>query len=1003
MSTSFDPNSNATEKQVGTEALNSTAEFNQVAESTEDPLTFLRSRTQTSGESESETNTESAETESPPQPKLKFAYKVMLNAIALASLPVIALGITASLWVNTSIQSLKSEDDSAAIAQIEPLNTQLPLLFGIGALCSGAIAAFIAKRSARPVIEAAERSNTIINRLDRSDLSLRDRVEGNHELIGLRHNLEALETKIPSLLTQKESASERFQKLMGITQKIRGVLTEQEVFRTAVDEIRAVFRADRVAIYRLDSDIDGTIIEESVSPGFPKMLWTVLEDPCLADYLDYYKQGRIRAIHDIHNSGLDDCHIGLLDRFGIKANLVAPILKGDDLFGMIIVNQCSKPRTWLSHEIELLSQLTGQISFAIDFVRLLEETTQQVDQNQILVNMLRKVRETLNEDQILETTVTEWRKTLRAERVMVYGFDEKWYGTVLAEDVVPGVPKAIHAEIYDPCFAEGYVEKYRAGRVQAVNDISNAGLTKCHLQQLEPYQVKANLIAPILKGDQLFGLLIAHTCKAPRQWQSWEIDLHGQLATQVGYALEHARLLKRLDTDMTQMQQLITLSKTISRSLDESEILSATVEQVRKVLQTDRVMVYQFDSDWYGTVVAESVVPGYPKALWAKIKDPCFAQGFIAQYQEGRVQAVNDIYKADLTPCHIQQLEPFSVKANLVAPILKDGKLSGLLIAHECNKPREWQPQDISLMRQISLQVGIVLDHARLLAQVEASYQASKLESESQQSRSQSLEQEMSQWITQSQQTATGLEETAVKQLDAVTQVYQDLKANSKTAQEAQEVFNTLHSSQSQVAAILSETSQKAQQLSSILEAIHHSHSTLAAANQTRDTLGQQSGGQFNTLKDITSQLKLQAMNSALEAARVGDAGQEFANIGEQVLNLTRQLDAELVTIQPLIHQWHSSENELWADVTDNTEHLEHSIQQIQSLLENCDRLLKINAPIEEQAQALSKLIDKQIENNTGVNEEFLDLAGHIRQTSEQALTISNIIASWSQSHSKEG
>ncbi|MEA5505196.1 hypothetical protein VB735_19200 [Halotia wernerae UHCC 0503] len=79
-------------------------------------------------------------------------------------------------------------------------------------------------------------------------------------------------------------------------------------------------------------------------------------------------------------------------------------------------------------------------------------------------------------------------------------------------------------------------------------------------------------------------------------------------------------------------------------------------------MSTDRVMVYSFDANWYGTVIAEAVLPGFPKALRANIKDPCFAEGYVEQYQSGRVQAVNNIYEAGLSACHISQLEPFAVK-----------------------------------------------------------------------------------------------------------------------------------------------------------------------------------------------------------------------------------------------------------------------------------------------------------------------------------------------------
>jgi methyl-accepting chemotaxis protein PixJ len=202
--------------------------------------------------------------------------------------------------------------------------------------------------------------------------------------------------------------------------------------------------------------------------------------------------------------------------------------------------------------------------------------------------------------------------------------------------VVPGYPKVLRSEIQDICFGQGYVEKYQSGRVVATNNIHESGLADCHINLLESFAVKANLVAPILKDEQLFGLLIAHQCSRPRDWQQSEIDLFAQIAMQVGFALDHARLLQRIEAEGVQSQLLADTIGIIRQSLNEEDVLKTTVEEVRKALSTDRVMVYSFDADWSGTVIAESVVLTYPKVLRAEIQDPCFGQGYVEEYSRNQ-------------------------------------------------------------------------------------------------------------------------------------------------------------------------------------------------------------------------------------------------------------------------------------------------------------------------------------------------------------------------------
>ncbi len=54
------------------------------------------------------------------------------------------------------------------------------------------------------------------------------------------------------------------------------------------------------------------------------------------------------------------------------------------------------------------------------------------------------------------------------------------------------------------------------------------------------------MVTPILNNHQLIGLLCAHECSRPRNWQKSKIDLFRQLAIQVGIALEQATLLDEL-------------------------------------------------------------------------------------------------------------------------------------------------------------------------------------------------------------------------------------------------------------------------------------------------------------------------------------------------------------------------------------------------------------------------------------------------------------------------
>lgn len=157
------------------------------------------------------------------------------------------------------------------------------------------------------------------------------------------------------------------------------------------------------------------------------------------------------------------------------------------------------------------------------------------------------------------------------------------------------------------------------------------------------------------------------------------------------------------------------ISLKIRQSLQPEDILQTSVTEVHKLLKTDRVLIFRFWLDGSGTVVKESVLPGFPLVLGEKIDDPCFSQNYQEQYRHGRVSAIVDIEKAQIQECHANLLRKFSVKANLVVPIIERENCWGLLIAHQCSSPREWSKFEVELLQLLANQIGIALAQAQLL------------------------------------------------------------------------------------------------------------------------------------------------------------------------------------------------------------------------------------------------------------------------------------------------
>ena len=159
------------------------------------------------------------------------------------------------------------------------------------------------------------------------------------------------------------------------------------------------------------------------------------------------------------------------------------------------------------------------------------------------------------------------------------------------------------------------------------------------------------------------------------------------------------------------------IAQKIRQSLQLDEILQTAVEEIQKLLEVDRVLMFRFDRDGSGQVVQEKVLDGCPIVMGSKIIDPCFDRSYHQRYSQGRVYNVADITQAGFAPCYVNFLQQFKVKASVVVPIHLRDRLWGLLIVHHCQSPREWHLKEVEAMSQISTQIGIALAQAQLLEQ----------------------------------------------------------------------------------------------------------------------------------------------------------------------------------------------------------------------------------------------------------------------------------------------
>ena len=195
-----------------------------------------------------------------------------------------------------------------------------------------------------------------------------------------------------------------------------------------------------------------------------------------------------------------------------------------------------------------------------------------------------------------------------------------------------------------------------------------------------------------------------------------------------------------LRVSRNQENLLRCITNRIHLTLELQDILIATVGEVRSFLGTDRVMIYKFNVDSSGQVIAESIndrslpsllglnfpaddIPPHARELFIKsrvrslvnVNERKIGQSHVCDAQTKEIIS-EDFSHRPVDPCHVEYLTAMGVQSSLVVPILEEEKLWGLLVSHH-SQPRSVGKDELEVLQIVVDQLSVAIAHSTLLTQ----------------------------------------------------------------------------------------------------------------------------------------------------------------------------------------------------------------------------------------------------------------------------------------------
>ncbi|MDB9305384.1 MULTISPECIES: GAF domain-containing protein [Cyanophyceae] len=848
--------------------------------------------------------------------------------------------------------------------------------------------------------------------------------------------------------------------LQEITTRMRQASDMDTLFQVTVAQLRAKIACDRALIYHFTSLESGTVLSESRTRGWTPTLSENLPGILFGLYTseDYLEPV---AINDINQVQLTPYQKQLLEKFQVQSLLSVPIVVGGKVWGLLAINNCALARQWQESETTLLSQISTEITYRLQSFEFQKELQQQTLAKKSVAKVIDKILRVSNLEQIFNTTTQEIRQLLRCDRVGVYRFQPDWSGQFIAESVGEGWIKMVTPD-FKMVWEDSHLQETKGGRYAkgesfAVNDIYEMDHAQCHIDILEQFQMKAYMIVPIFAGEQLWGLLAAYQNSGPREWQSWQVSFLTQIGLQFGVAISQGEYLEQVQFKSDQLVQIAAQEKALTKivnrirqSLDVDEIFKTATQEVRQLLRCDRVAVYRFSPDWGGEFVAESVGHNWVKLVGIDIKtvwdDSHLQETQGGRYAKGESFVAKDIYKVDHSPCHIEILEQFEIKAYVIVPIFSGEQLWGLFAAYQNSGPRDWEETEATLLARMGDQLGLALQQTEYLQQLQTQSAQLAEAAAREKAAKELLQQRSIQLLTAVRPALDGdltvrapvTEDELGTIADAYNNTLQALRQIVIQVQTtSQKVAQTSSNSDASLAGLTNLAKQQSEEITTALDDIQHmvdstkavvtnadlvqvalqkANQTVesgdAAMNQTvkaiqgiRETVAQTSkkikrlsessqkiSKVVNLISNFATQTNVLALNAAIEATRAGEYGKGFAVVADEVRSLSRQSAAATIEIEKLVQEIQAETGEVSVAMETGIQQVVEGTNFVGETRQNLNAIVSATAEISLLIQRITAATQEQMGQSVTVTASMQDVAEIANKTFTESQEIATVL-----------
>ena len=501
----------------------------------------------------------------------------------------------------------------------------------------------------------------------------------------------------------------------------------EPVFQAMLENAVRICEAKFGSLFRFD----GKAFDLAAKFGTPPKLaeaqrQVLLTGPTPGGLLDR----AMRTKQVIHTAdATKDAAVGLAAKFGgARSTICVPMLKDDELIGALVIYR-QEVRPFTDKQIELLKNFAAQAVIAIENTRLLNELRQRTDdlseslEQQTATSKVLEVisRSAFDLQAVFETVAESSVRLCGADRSFIFRFD----GELLRMAVAYNAPQELKDFVsQNPVRLDRYAASGRAALERRTVHIPDV-LADPEFTYAGKEALRTILAVPILKGDDLLGVMNIYHLDEVRPFTDKQIALVETFADQAAIAIDNVRLLDalrhrtdELGRSVGELQALGEVSQAVNSTLDLETVLSTIVAKAAQLSGTETGAIYGYDEQ--AREFRLRATYGMDQALidaltqrHIGLDDPNVVPAF-AQREPIQVTDLRDEPASILNEIILRA----GYRARMVAPLLRGEDIVGMLVVRR-RTPGEFAKNTVDLIKTFATQSALAIQNARLFHEIE--------------------------------------------------------------------------------------------------------------------------------------------------------------------------------------------------------------------------------------------------------------------------------------------